>query len=1568
MARPWFDVVSENNAYERIARQEQANERYRQGASEQVSANAGAIYRQAPWLTPAQVLALAKGNASPQAVELAADLQGKVLPQKLEQPAERSWFHRNVYDKLKAASRWTFATLDVGPDLAQNVLSQVYSKNDPAGFDGWFASTKLGTMLSAQQGAVDPETGLPITAGSGWFIGETAEQEQARRARQVRGTIEGSAWTLGRGAASIAFRPGTKPYSIASGLIDAVVLVGADPTVVGGKITGTIKAGKAAIKGVRSLDELNALRKVVRGQAGVLDDSERALVEGSKFLNFWNKDARASRLVDRLAEPELNDPVEILRDVFKGKMDLDTAGRFADAKSRDEVLDVLLDVTNRLDEGNPNLLVTDIRDIPGARFSYDRVPLWNTVRHSRAFTEMPEQLVIYGNDMDNTRAVVNLANYLDTIRGGFTKTEEGRAVMRQVFDAYRDGSKAALDAADEAYDKVAETLIRNVYVGDAYDDAVKRAKKLNPDLSLEELDVLARAAIPEQLAEADEVVSALKKGLTQAKDETRAYFIGQEGKAVDNGFVQALLDLFPELRNQFDDLSPEQLKKLKLMGPTSVIELLDRVKVLPDIRAVRRATSNKFIRRVLSRKDTDPRSAVAITEYLQNSIWKPLTLMTGGYIARNMLDAQVRIATTGLSGAFNNPWAWMQWAMFRKAPGTINGESFKRIIDEAVEGARDAANDPDQFYEALTFSLRRNLEDPAQAVYGQRTGSYKVVARTDNRDEWFSGLVEELEQLAKDTMFNGSAKGIPADEMLGYLRNTENGQKVLDTFSRYLQNGFDIVDDAGVPRKLSVSDVDDDVLRLWISRLIEPRVKLKTASDPQIALAVGYRRVPIGLAETVDVEDLADVQRLKEGPENFGRGYQFKTVDDEGNEVVAVVLNVIDEPGSGRQFAEIQRLSQFDWVDTAEGKAEFRRFLDERVKAIESEPNAIPGQPYAERLLPKWTKLSEKAVDAREQNAFTRAANRITDGFFVGFYGKATQYFERSPVFRQFYYQEVVKNTDLLSREAGQELIEQIKRKAAEFKVSPAAYVGGRSNWAKLQKAAREAGGDGGIEQLDEFAKVVALNKTKETLYNATSRNNLEDVMRIIIPFGVAHREVLSTYMKFMIQDPTRLRRAQLAYKGFTEFDPDADGQGFFYRDPTTGEATFNFPLSGEITKLLTGVEAPLAAPVKRLSLGLQVIPGIGPMAQIAASNLIPDVPETDGIVSLLLPYGRRSFNVMPSWSVKLKEAIQADPTKLETTYANTYVDTLRALAASGDYDTADPQQQANMFEDARKKARILAGLRAVAQFTGPAAPSNEFIVSTKNEDMYASALVQELYRLQNENYDTAVARFIETFGDDAFIYLSSKSQAVAGGLEATEQFGDWERRNDELLRQFPDVAAYFAPSGDDFSFEVWSRQFRTGRRKRLTDTEVLAQAQYRMGSAVYRSYRNQVGAYPSEEQRAWLRGIRRQIHARYPGFPEIAVFEVGKFEKEVADLQTLVADSRLEGNPVRDAVATYLNYRDQAVARYVAAGGQEGGFDTAKAAEPLRDYLVSIGMALMQQNPDFGRVWERVFSFEVDR
>jgi hypothetical protein len=83
--------------------------------------------------------------------------------------------------------------------------------------------------------------------------------------------------------------------------------------------------------------------------------------------------------------------------------------------------------------------------------------------------------------------------------------------------------------------------------------------------------------------------------------------------------------------------------------------------------------------------------------------------------------------------------------------------------------------------------------------------------------------------------------------------------------------------------------------------------------------------------------------------------------------------------------------------------------------------------------------------------------------------------------------------------------------------------------------------------------------------------------------------------------------------------------------------------------------------------------------------------------------------------------------------------------------------------------------------------------------------------------------------------------------------------------------------------------------------------------------------------------------------------------------MQRAVADPRLQNNQIAKAVGEYLRYRDQAIAKYVAAGGKPGGFATAKAAAPLRQWLFNIGDALGQAEPDFQRVWDRELSSEVD-
>jgi hypothetical protein len=143
--------------------------------------------------------------------------------------------------------------------------------------------------------------------------------------------------------------------------------------------------------------------------------------------------------------------------------------------------------------------------------------------------------------------------------------------------------------------------------------------------------------------------------------------------------------------------------------------------------------------------------------------------------------------------------------------------------------------------------------------------------------------------------------------------------------------------------------------------------------------------------------------------------------------------------------------------------------------------------------------------------------------------------------------------------------------------------------------------------------------------------------------------------------------------------------------------------------------------------------------------------------------------------------------------------------------------------------------------------------------------------------------------------------------------------------------------------------------------------AQFRVGNAIYRDLKKQAGQYPPQEVKDWLRNSRQKIHEKLPGFPAQPVFTVGEFQRNIQEMKRAVQDPRLADNEVAGAAAEYLRYRDQAIAEYVAAGGKEGGFATAKQAADLRQWLFNIGNALSEAVPEFQRVWDRELASEVD-
>ena len=1504
MTANWFDAVNEDALFSTAQALEDNSNRYRANADPNASGLAAQIYRDSPWLKPGEVLAMSKGNASAQAQGLASSAAARraIAETDITRPQKKNWFERNVYDKLKTGTRWTFAALNLTPDLAQNVASQVFNRNNPRGFDGWFQSTQLGTMF-ANSGE----------AGEGFFLGGGAAEKQAERARKFRGTINGHAWTVGRGAADVLFTPGSREYNFLSGVVDAAVTVFADPTVIGGKATAGLRAGRAAIPALRTTEELSAAAKIAeRGLAG-LTEAESIAWNGSKFAKWLDRDARAQRLVNRLVGE--TDAHTIMKDLFDYKVDPRVAKRLAEAKTADEVKGIIGEAARRLDDAAVGIFPTDVRDIAGAKRFYarDRKPI-QALRNSRLLTEVPGIDIRFGSADDAIRSIRNVSNYFDTV-GIKSTSEKGKQLIKDLIDAYASDQPARLQDLTEKVD----AIIREAGVA-----------QLSPRLG----DEVAGKFM-------DNVFALVRK----TKDDLRNYFVDEAGNPYDANYLQDAIDNGKIPAEVLAEYPPEFVSQLRLAGPGLLLEMMDKVHLLPDPRVMRRITGNPFFARALSTKGGETRAVLAAAEYVQNRIWKPLALATGGYIFRNMFDAQIRLATVGAPGFFNHPFRYIQYVLHRKAPADIFNNKFVSKIDQEVAEFGDNLT---QFQEAMTFGISRYIDDPVEtARRGIRTGNFPIVSRMANRETWKKGLRLEWRQLAFDPIGRAYAAGLRGQELLDYLRKFPQGERNVNMLTDYLKRGHRSVDNTGNYTTLPgiMNPTDNDLIE-WIDKLVGSRLSIKTGGNDEYATVIAHRRVPNG-PEFLERPDAVLPESIIDGPTTPGVG----TLYDVGGGQQGVIV-AVEEVDGARRF-RVRPVSANDVFDSDAGRKELTSYINN----IADDTN-----------LPDKVKYVEETLGAgKEKNRW----DRTVDWFFGGHglsYGRLSQLYERSPLYRFRYYETIGNNSDLLARPEAERLVTLIQENAAAAGMKPADYVGGQANYDNIRAALANGEGAGTVEQLQEYAQAIALRETKETLYNAAGRNNLEDMMRILVPFGVAWREVLGTYAKFLIEDPTRVRRAQLVYNGLSNADPDNDGQGFFYKDPTTGENVFNFPLSGELSKLLTGVEAPLQAPVKRLSMGFQVFPAVGPMGQIAAKEIIPDTPKTDAIVEVLLPYGRQEFSLYPGWAKKLYSAWKDQPGKLESVYANTYMETVRALAASGDYNLESDQDKDRLFADAKIKARLLTTMRAAAQFFGPTSASPEFIVPTDQGDFMASALVSEFYKLQKENYDTAVSEFLRKFGDDALLYISSKSRGLVGGLEATEEFGDWERQNADLIRSAPELAGYFAPGGSDYSFATWERQIRTGVRKRLTDEEMLDAAQYKIGSSLYRAAREKAGAYPTDEQKAWLRAYRTRLNAQYPGFPAMSEFQPNELPNKIGNLKLLVRRDDLANNGVAKAVREYLSYRDRAVQALEEAGYSEQGLSSAKAAEALRDYLANIGRVLVAQYPDFARIWERELSFEVER
>jgi hypothetical protein len=1041
-----------------------------------------------------------------------------------------------------------------------------------------------------------------------------------------------------------------------------------------------------------------------------------------------------------------------------------------------------------------------------------------------------------------------------------------------------------------------------------------------------------------------------------------------------------------------------------LGGPLLQSELARFVVEMPDIDQFRALTSryNAIWRKRPSAQGMDLyvdeniqrlaesgrlRLPLAIVKNIQENVFRKIVLATGGYGVRNVAEGQLSLALSQrpVTSLFRHPLQHMQWVAHDFANKRLGSPSRLGIGD--IMGERwtdDVAVESMRLYQKATDeAVSAHYKNPTTLYRrGLRTGDFARVERgTDDTFKIVMAHGDQIGRMNADAIMREIAGGRTDDEIIDFIRNSDEGKKWFRDQQDYHINGRHVLDTSGsTPRWAGTASIDlndEHNLRLLLNSYRE-RLRLNVGSHDNLRIAV-----QTGLLEprTLNVDELklngltpADAGTVRQI--TIGRRTFDARVDPNDYTIV-------------RPFA----------FRNGEITKELEDLLSRA--GIVDDANLAQFMTYETRVAQN---IGKRGVKEAWDDTFDR--------FFGWIAGKPLKYLERSPAFRQRYYSWAIDEmVTSLSPDDLNRMITRIEEVSTRLGISPSDYVGDNMQFAdmarrlfggerrigarwermlELQQNPSRLKGTLSLEDVDDFAKGQALDDLSQMVYDASERNNLTDVSRMLIPFGQAQVEFFRRMSRIYtvetggvpLPNLSALRKTQLVVENGREADPDENGRGFFFEDPQTGEWSFTYPFTDKMNHLATsmlgggpGVKATLQAPVKGALMGLDVRPGLGPFAQIGATVLLKDSPTFDWAKSIVLPYGELDVagnkgipgtivdSLTPAYFKKLQSAFFDDP-ESQTTFGNTYFETYQALAASGKYNLTDPQDMDRLADDAKGKARYLTIIRAIGQYLGPSRPTPKLSVETKQGDVFVNLLAQDLRERQMNDYDTAISSWMDDYGEDVFVYLSGKTKAVYGGLTASSEFGKFERQNGRFFNRYKEVAGYFAPGGTDLDWQVYSRQLEKGARERLTTEESLEAAQRYIAYKKYRSLQDYIGPYPNADQKEYLSRYREYLGELYPGF-QFAPFDPNELQRRIAKLDDAARDGAMADNKIAQAARQYLDVR-----KYVYQEAEKLGLksiERARGAEPLRGYLREYASVLIRETPEFERLYSQLLQQEVD-
>lgn len=537
-----------------------------------------------------------------------------------------------------------------------------------------------------------------------------------------------------------------------------------------------------------------------------------------------------------------------------------------------------------------------------------------------------------------------------------------------------------------------------------------------------------------------------------------------------------------------------------------------------------------------------------------------------------------------------------------------------------------------------------------------------------------------------------------------------------------------------------------------------------------------------------------------------------------------------------------------------------------------------------------------------------------------------------------------------------------------------------------------------------------------DLLYNSANKSYFGYRHSLSLAFFDAWKEQWSVWLRLMATHPAQMEKLRLAKEGLTgaelpSFAGGVSTNHIMFKDEDSGDYVVTAPLSKALYEMF-GMTADERIRTKQLSILGSATPGAFGAGAVILDTFAPNNAAFSWLRNLGFSFGDPKTKssladfFVPSWAQAIVGGTLAATGKTDS--ASNFVQNVQGLLTTDTSDTTlvnlmngiwqnqaqnydgppmTAKERQQFLDDSVTKAGIVAIIvKGLARIVSPTSSYTKFFQNTNSAPVTSGRVLDDLRTFTDEaiksgkSYDAGLVKLLDTYGPSAWVYLAGSTKALPG-MQATKEFGEWERNNSDLLNKYPLIAGYLGPQDGEYDPKAYSQQRSLGLREQKLTAALQQDALMNYGWALYnhkseKLIREAAKYGFAEEDVVKSKPYKQEMALQQEEIKKIIPtwdlkYEAGMGEntrdRRREQIELMVNDKKVLAQPAGAALKEYWDFRSTELAKGIARYPEmanEGWTSNAAWAE-FRQMLRNKGEELAKQVPEFATLWERVLSKE---